>query len=126
AIVGLLAVGCLVTFALWVSNPFAAALIVPGLHLWLLAVSPDLRLRFPVGLAPLGLVPIYYGTTLGYGPLNGLWMLTLLIAGHGIGLVAMLEWSVYAGCVVTAAGLLVALARLPRPDEAPGSVGGTD
>jgi hypothetical protein len=145
AIVGLLAVGCLVTFALWVSNPFAAALIVPGLHLWLLAVSPDLRLRFPVrlalllvGLAPLGLVPIYYGTTLGYGPLDGLWMLTLLIAGHGIGLVATLEWSVYAGCVVTAAGLLVALARIPRPEEAPvtvrgpvgyagpGSLGGTE
>jgi hypothetical protein len=145
AVVGLLAVACLVSFALWVTNPFAAALVVPGLHLWLLAVSPDLRLRFPVrlgllliGLIPLLVVPIYYGATLGYGPLDELWMVMLLIAGHGIGLATALEWSVFLGCVLTAAGVLVALARLPRPEQAPvtvrgptgyagpGSLGGTE
>jgi hypothetical protein len=145
AVVGLLAVACLVSFALWVTNPFAAALVVPGLHLWLLAVSPDLRLRFPlrlglllIGLIPLLVVPIYYGATLGYGPLDELWMVMLLIAGHGIGPATTLEWSVFLGCVLTAAGVLVALARLPRPEQAPvtvhgpagyagpGSLGGTE
>ena len=50
---------------------------MPGLHLWLLAVSPDLRLRVPLrlgllllGLVPLVLVPVYYATSLGYGPLR--------------------------------------------------------
>ncbi|MGI9184500.1 MAG: hypothetical protein ACR2GZ_05965 [Solirubrobacteraceae bacterium] len=145
AVVGLLAVACLVTFALWTANPFAAALVLPGLHLWLVALSPDLRLRFAlrlglllVGLVPLALVPVYYAATLGYSPGDGLWMLTLLIAGHGVGLAATVEWSVFAGCVLTAAAVLVALARQPRPEEAPvtvrgpvgyagpGSLGGTE
>ncbi|MGH2867499.1 MAG: hypothetical protein ACRDNK_08020 [Solirubrobacteraceae bacterium] len=145
AVVGLLGVGCLVTFALWATNPFAAALVVPGLHLWLVAVSPDLRLRLPlrlglllVGLVPLVLVPVYYAVTLGYGPLDELWMLTLLLAGHGISLAATVEWSVFMGCVLTAAAVLVALARQPRPEQAPvtvrgpvgyagpGSLGGTE
>jgi hypothetical protein len=145
AVVGLLAVGCLVTFALWATNPFAAALVVPGLHLWLVAISPDLRLRFPlrlglllVGLVPLVLVPIYYGATLGYGPVDELWMFTVLLAGHGVSLAAIVEWSVFMGCVLTAAAVLVALARQPRPEEVPvtvrgpvgyagpGSLGGTE
>jgi hypothetical protein len=145
AVVGLLAVACLVTFALWATNPFAALLVVPGLHLWLVATSPDLRLRFPlrlglllVGLVPLLLVPIYYGATLGYGPVDELWMMTVLLAGHGVSLAAIVEWSVFMGCVLTAAAVLVALARQPRPEEVPvtvrgpvgyagpGSLGGTE
>jgi hypothetical protein len=145
AVVGLLAVACLVAFALWATNPFAAALVVPGLHLWLVALSPDLRLRFPLrlgllllGLVALVLVPVYYAATLGYGPVDELWMLILLIAGHGVSLAATVEWSVFLGCVLTAAAVLVALARQPRPEEAPvtvrgpvgyagpGSLGGTE
>ncbi len=145
AVAGLLAAGCLVTFAVWATNPFAAALVVPGLHLWLVALSPDLRLRFParlglflVGLVPLALVPIYYAATLGYSPAGELWMLTLLLAGHGISLAAIAEWSIFMGCVLTAAAVLVALARQPRPEQAPvtvrgpvgyagpGSLGGTE
>ena len=65
-------------------------------------------------------------------------MLTLLIAGHGISLAATLEWSVFLGCLLTAAGVLVALVRQPRPEQAPvtvrgpvgyagpGSLGGTE
>ncbi len=29
--------------ALWLANPFAAALLVPALHLWIPAAVPDLR-----------------------------------------------------------------------------------
>ena len=145
AVAGLLAVACLVTVLLWVANPYAALLAVPGLHLWLLALSPDLRLRLPirlalllVGLLPLAAVPVYYAMTLGYSPLGMVWMVTLLIAGHGIGVAAVLEWSLFAGCVLTALGVLVALARQPRPEQqpvtvrgpvgyaGPGSLGGTE
>jgi hypothetical protein len=145
AVAGLLAVACLVTVLLWAVNPYAALLAVPGLHLWLLALSPDLRLRLPirlalllVGLLPLAAVPVYYAMTLGYSPLGMVWMVTLLIAGHGIGVAAVLEWSLFAGCVLTALGVLVALARQPRPEQqpvtvrgpvgyaGPGSLGGTE
>ncbi len=145
AVAGLLAVACVVTILLWLANPYAALLAVPGLHLWLLALSPDLRLRLPirlalllVGLLPLAAVTVYYATTLGYSPLGIVWMITLLIAGHGIGVAAVLEWSLFGGCVLTALGVLVALARQPRPEQqpvtvrgpvgyaGPGSLGGTE
>jgi hypothetical protein len=145
AVAGLLAVACLVTILLWVANPYAALLVVPGLHLWLLALSPDLRLRLAirlalllVGLLPLAAVPVYYAMTLGYSPLGMLWMVTLLIAGHGIGIAAVVEWSLFGGCVLTALGVLVTLARQPRPEQqpvtvrgpvgyaGPGSLGGTE
>ncbi|MDQ6728983.1 MAG: hypothetical protein M3022_01420 [Actinomycetota bacterium] len=145
AVAGLLAVACVVTILLWLANPYAALLAVPGLHLWLLALSPDLRLRLPTrlglllaGLLPLVAVPVYYAMTLGYSPLGMVWMVTLLIAGHGISIAAVVEWSLFGGCVLSALGILVALARQPRPEQlpvtvrgpvgyaGPGSLGGTE
>ena len=145
AVAGLLAVACVVALLLWIANPFAALLVVPGLHLWLLALSPDLRLRLPfrlglvlLGLVPLAAVPLYYASTLGYSALGLVWLVTLLIAGHGIGIVALLQWCLFCGCVLTVLGVLVALARQPRPEQrpvtvrgpvgyaGPGSLGGTE
>jgi len=131
AVAALLLVLCVVTIAIWTANPFAAALLVPALHLWLPAVSPDARFRTPVrlalvllGLVPVALVVVYYAVTLGFGPLDVAWSATLLIAGHGVSLLAALEWSAFLGCVVTAAGILVVAARQPRHQPAPVTVRG--
>ena len=105
AVAGLLVVMCAVTFVIWLSNPFAALLVVPALHLWMWAISPDLRLPravrallIAVGVAPVALVVVYYANGLGYGPLGLVWQAALLLAGHGVSLVAALEWCLLLGC----------------------------
>ena len=144
-VAGLLMVMCVVTFAIWLANPYAALLLVPALHLWLWAVSPDLRVPVParialilVGLAPPVLVVLYYAHGLGYGPMNVVWQAVLLLAGHGVSLLAAVEWSVVLGCLFSAATLSVLAARGSRVVPAapvtvrgpvtyagPGSLGGT-
>jgi hypothetical protein len=136
---------CVVAIAIWVANPFAAALLVPALHLWLWLSDPELRLHpaaavalLLIGLAPIALVLTYYATSLGYGPGALLWALMLMIAGGHVGLIAALEWCVVLGC--TGCMVLVALAarRAPAPEQTPvtvrgpatyagpGSLGGTE
>ena len=109
AMAGLLVVMCVVTFVIWLSNPFAAFLLVPALHLWLWAVSPDPRV--PVAAAARaprrrpragGARGGYYANELGYGPLNVVWEMVLLIAGHGVSIASAVEWSVVLGCLLTA------------------------
>jgi hypothetical protein len=136
---------CLVTLALWFTNPFAAALAIPALHLWLLAVSPSERLRpwmrvvaLLLGLVLPVTVAVYYATTLGYSPLSEAWAATLLLAGRNVSLLAVLEWSVFFGCAVTAGGLFLVGLRRARVQDAPvtvrgplsyagpGSLGGTE
>jgi hypothetical protein len=131
AVAGLLVVMCGVTFAIWLSNPFAALLLIPALHLWLWAVSPDLRVPLParlaliaVGIAPVVLVVAYYANELGYGPGGVIWEMTLLLAGHGVSIIAALEWSVVLGCLVSAATLSVLAARGARPVATPVTVRG--
>jgi hypothetical protein len=136
---------CAVTVAIWLANPFAALLAVPALHLWLAAISPDLRLRLPlrIALLALGLVPvaalvIYYGVVLGYAPLDLAWGAVLMLAGHAVGVLPVLEWSLFLGCGVVVTSVLVLASRQPRPEQAPvtvrgpvsyagpGSLGGTE
>ena len=131
AVAALLLVMCVVTIVIWISNPFAAALLVPALHLWLWAVNPDLRLRVPVrlllvmiGLAPVVLVVLYYAGTLGFDPLQAAWAAALLVAGHGVSLVAALEWSVVLGCLVSATTIALLAARGSRAEPAPITVRG--
>ncbi len=144
ALAGLLVVMCLITFVIWLSNPFAAFLLVPALHLWLWAVSPDMRVPIPlrlvliaIGIAPAVLVVGYYANELGYGPINVVWEMVLLLAGHGVSIVAALEWSVVLGCLLSALTLSLLAARgsrtVPIPVTVrgpvtyagPGSLGGT-
>ena len=144
ALVGLLVVMCLVTFVIWLSNPFAAFLLVPALHLWLWAISPDMRVPVPlrlvliaIGIVPAALVVGYYANELGYGPVNVVWEMILLLAGHGVSIVAALEWSVVLGCLLSALTLSLLAARgsraVPVPVTVrgpatyagPGSLGGT-
>jgi hypothetical protein len=127
----LLIVLVLITFVIWVQNPFAALLLAPALHLWLPAINTDLRLRLPfrVGLVLLGLVPValiafYYSVHLGYGPLDELWTAALLIAGGGAAPVVLLQWSIVLGCVVGAFAVTALATREARAEPAPVTVRG--
>jgi hypothetical protein len=135
---------CAVDLALWVSNPFAAILLAPALHLWLWIVVPEVRLPVPAtailllaGLALPVLVVVEYATSLGLGPLTVVWSWMLLLAGGGIGLASAIVWSVFLGCVVSVIAIAVRAAGADRPEPepvtirgpmtyaGPGSLGGT-
>jgi hypothetical protein len=126
-----LLVMCAVALVLWVGNPFAAALIVPALHLWMWIVAPEVRLRAPaalvmllVGLAPVALVILYYATQFNLGPLGVAWTGLLLVAGGGLGIATLLEWSIVAGCAVSVALIATRAAREGAPEPAPVTVRG--
>jgi hypothetical protein len=144
AAAGLLLALCAVTLAIWLSNPFAAALIVPALHFWLWVVAPDPRLRPALrvaliagGFAAPVLVIVYYALALGLGPVALAWNAVLLVAGGHVGLLAAVEWSIVLGCGVSL--LLIAPRRVrqapvqerpvtirgPVTYAGPGSLGGT-
>ncbi|MBW3607246.1 MAG: M28 family peptidase [Actinobacteria bacterium] len=134
------AVACL----MWIANPYAAALLIPALHIWLFALAPELRmpralrvLVSALALLPIALVLIALARSLGLGPVDAAWELLLLAAGGHISPLSLLLWSLVAGCGVSA--LLVAAAgeapgaddlpitvRGPRSYAGPGSLGGTE
>jgi hypothetical protein len=108
-------------------------------------VVPDVRLPAPAmalllvaGLALPVLVAVEYVTTLGLGPLAAAWSAVLLVAGGGIGFVSVVEWSVFAGCVISVVLIAIRAAREDRPEPVPvtvrgpityagpGSLGGTE
>jgi hypothetical protein len=145
AAAALLLVLSLVALAVWLTNPFAAALLVPALHLWLWIVVPDVRVPAPAaivlliaGLAAPVLVALYYAFTLGLNPIQLAWSWVLLLAGGGVGLVTALEWGLVAGCALSVVVIAIKAARQPHPAEAPvtirgpityagpGSLGGTE
>jgi len=118
----MLGVLCVVTLVIWLRNPYAAALLVPALHLWLWAIDSDLELPLPVrllmvaaGAIPVGLLVAYYGHELGFTPVGLIWEAALLVAGHAVSLVALVLWSFVLGCMVTAAAVVVMAARRPMP-----------
>lgn len=145
AAAGLLCVMCAVTFVIWLGNPFAALLLIPALHLWLWAISSDLRMPGPVralliilGVAPTALVVAYYAFGLGYGPVALIWQAALLLAGGGVSLLAAIEWSIALGCLASVVALAFLAAqrsrraapmpvtvRGPVTYAGPGSLGGT-
>ncbi|MFL5822548.1 MAG: hypothetical protein ACJ764_03810 [Solirubrobacteraceae bacterium] len=126
---GVLVVLCIVALAVWVSNPFAALLVLPALHLWIWVVTPDVRLPLPVtivllllGLAPIALVATYFAQTLGLGPLGVAWEGVLLLAGGAVGLLSAIEWAVLAGCAVSV--VLIALRAATKAQDVPVTVRG--
>ena len=133
--------------AVWFYNPFAAALLLPALHSWLLVTAPEVRMRRPAALAtialsllPGALVTLYYMLALGIGPLELPWYALTLAVGGQVGGPALVAWCVLLGCLVS----VVAIVRSQRPlgaddepDErpairgpltyaGPGSLGGTE
>jgi hypothetical protein len=131
--------------AIWIGNPYAAATLLPGLHLWLFALAPQLRMRREVrialvalGVVPIAVVAAAVGHALGLGALDFAWVGLLLVAGGHVSALGVLLWSLLAGC--TAAALMIAVrgvvpeasddlpitVRGPRTYAGPGSLGGTD
>jgi hypothetical protein len=137
---------CAVTLVIWLGNPFAAALLVPALHLWMWIVAPERRLRAPgaillfgAGLVPGALAAVYYAAALGLGAGGAAWNAVLMIAGGAVSVTSAIEWSIVLGCVISLATMILWIARQPRQDPAdlpitvrgpityagPGSLGGT-
>jgi hypothetical protein len=142
--VAILIVMCVTSLLIWVSNPFAAALVVPALHLWIWVVDPEVPLGraaklslLVVGLTPPALVIAYYTATLALGPGGIVWNGLLLIAGGHISALAGIEWSVLLGCTILVATRAVRPSRAEREEvgvtvrgpityAGPGSLGGTE
>jgi len=145
----LLTVLLAVAIVVWLSNPYAALLVVGALHLWLLLVSPRTRPPRPaalvlvaVALVPLVLLIVFYARELGVGPGGVAWDAVLLLAGGHVGIAATVLWSLGFGCVVAAALLATApeaelgddgiddgtplRIRGPLSYAGPGSLGGTE
>jgi len=144
-----------ITIVIWLFNPFAALLLVPALHFWLLLAQPDWRhsagrthrLRalavVALGLVPPVLLAAFYARQFGLNPAQAMHAATLLFAGGYFTVAAVLLWCLTLGCL--AAAVLVALGssppRVAGPDVAdgtpitvrgpmsyagPGSLGGTE
>jgi hypothetical protein len=136
----------LLTLAVWVANPYAAAVLLPAAHAWLFLGSPGTRLRgwaaalaLAVGAVPPLLLGFHYSRALGENPLELLWSGFLAVAGGHFRLGTGVVFSLWAGCF---AGLLFALrarrrvaaAAPPEPINTrgpityagPGSLGGTE
>jgi hypothetical protein len=130
----------------WLFNPYAAALLLPAAHLWLLAAAPSSRLRgvwaalpVAIGVALPLLAVAHYVSALDLNPLSFAWLIALATADGHISIGTALAVSLWLGCL---AGLLVVL-RVKRKVEAaagperlrtrgpasyagPGSLGGTE
>jgi hypothetical protein len=145
AAVVVLLVALAAAIVVWIGNPYAAATLVPGLHVWLFALAPQLRMRRAVrvalvglGIVPIAIVAAAVAHALGLGLLDFAWEGVLLVAGGHVSALSVLLWSLLAGC--TAAALMIAMrgdvpetrddvpitVRGPRTYAGPGSLGGTD
>jgi hypothetical protein len=114
-----------VTVIVWLSNPYAAALMVPALHAWLLILAPGVRLRrgpalalIAVGLLPFLALVVADARSLGLGPIDSSWMALLLVAGGHVGVGTWMVGSLFAG---VALGVVAIALRPPPPAEAPGA-----
>jgi hypothetical protein len=144
--VALLVTWCALALVLWLTNPYAAALLVPGAHLLLAVVAPEVRLRRALAVAlvalaalPFVLVDLSIAGQLGLSPGGFAWFCVLLVAG---GIVGPLGWAVWSLVLVSLlAAVLLALRgraaeaeddvtqvtmRGPLSYAGPGSLGGTE
>jgi peptidase M28-like protein len=144
--IALLLTWCALAMVLWVTNPYVAALLVPGAHLLLAVVAPEVRLRRALVVAlvaltvlPFVLVDISIAGQLGLSPGHFAWFCLLLVAGGIVGPLGWVVWSLVLACVIAA--LLLGLRGRPAvvADEpppvtmrgpltyaGPGSLGGTE
>jgi hypothetical protein len=138
-------VALVATTCVWITNPYAAALVIPALHIWLFALAPEFRLRRTLGLAvvaagmlPLVLVLRSLALSLGLALVEALWEGLVLVAGGHVSALSLLLWCLLSGCG-TAALLIAARGREdhdeaeipitvrgPKSYAGPGSLGGTE
>ena len=144
AVVGALV--CAVTLAVWLPNPYAAALLLPAAHLWLFLGAPQTRLRGRVAwlalaaglLGPL-LVLAYELRALRADPFELARTWLVATAGGHVSAWAALAVGVLAGCAATLVRILRARSRIaaatpaehpttrgPAGYAGPGSLGGTE
>lgn len=131
-------------FLLWIVNPYTALILVPALHLWLLAtlVEPPPARRARLVLVGLGLLlpalaALYFLINLSLDPLSGTWYLLLLVVGGHVGIVTAVLGCFLLGMLTAVVGV----ARRPGDKEVPapgptvrgpasyagpGSLGGTE
>lgn len=112
---------------IWVGNPYAAALLVPALHLWLFTLLPELRPRRAVGIAlvavgllPFAVVVLVLAAAFGLGPVDTAWLGVLVVAGGHASPLSWVIWSVVASCV---AGAVAVAWRGRSRVEPPGGQG---
>ena len=144
--IALLVMWCALAGVLWLTNPYAAALLVPGAHVLLAVVAREVRLRRVLAVAlvvlaavPFVLVDLSIAGQLGMSPGDFAWFCVLLVAGGIVGPFGWAIWSLVLVCLVTAA--VLALRARPshtptKPEEitvrgpisyaGPGSLGGTE
>lgn len=106
------------------TNPFAALLLVPAAHLWMLATLTDIRWRGGVALFGIGLLPVvgvalYYLWRLELGPIDGAWYLLLLVTGNQTGVLTTACLGLLAAIAGSVAAILLARARhgAPAPER---------
>src|SRR5436305_1595015 len=131
AAAALLIVMCALALAIWVTNPFAAALLVPALHLWMWVLMPQTRMHpalrgtlFVAGLAPPLLLLAYFMITLGYNPITFAWSGAMMIASGQISPLVALEWCAAAACALGGVAIAAWRGRQEPPQEVPVTVRG--
>ena len=121
----------LAALALWFVNPFAALMVVPAVHLWMLAtvVDPPPARRIQALMIAGGLVlpvtvAVYYLLNLDLNPLDGAWYLFLLVTGHQVGLATTLLGCTFLALLGATASLAITGRAEGAADEGPPSVRG--
>lgn len=115
---------CLVAvgIAVWALNPYAALVLLPAIHFWMLAAlarvgrGPALAL-IAAGLVPIALLALFYLLRFDLGPLDGAWYAFLLVTGHQAGVVATLLGCALAGLLLALLALAIARRHAPRTRE---------
>jgi hypothetical protein len=143
--VALLCLASLLAAALWLANPYTAALLALPLLVWVPVIagqgyrSPGVGLLWIVlSLAPLGLALAVEANSLGLGPIGFAWTWLLVFAGGEIGPGALLAFSLAGAVALATAFVLVHPGTRGTPEDiritvrgpatyaGPGSLGGTD
>src|SRR5436190_12181075 len=114
-----LAMGLLVLVIVF-TNPFAALLLVPAVHLWMLGTMTDASWRtgvslYVIGLLPIALVAAYYMVRLDLGPIDGAWYLFLLVTGNQTGVFTTVGLMFLAAITGSVGAILLARARHGEP-----------
>jgi hypothetical protein len=152
AAVAVMLVILIVALIAWLLNPFACLLLMPALHLWLLAVEAGrgsggrpraLALSVTVlSVLPLVLLLVVYAHELGLGAVGLAESAVVGLAGGQLGLLGALLWSVALGCLLAIFAYVVSSngtpstqappqwsgisTRGPVSYAGPGSLGGTE
>ena len=118
------------TLVLAFSNPYAAALVLPAAHCWLLLTATESRpppwlqaLALAAGLALPALAVLVYGVTLGMGAIDLAWLLFLAVAGGALALGTAVAMCLYGASLVNVLVLLLERHRAGSGSGAPSRAG---